>query len=223
MNQPKHTEGKHRPDAASPARSKLLLVDFENVPRADMSRLDDSYRIVIFVGLSQKSVPLELVTATQKLGSRVEWQKVSGEGRNALDFFIAWHLGRVFERTPRPECVVLSMDKGFDPLLKHLNAAGMKCRRVNNLADLGPAAAPPKVEAARAGHVPGDDPNVKRVMEVLGRSDKRSRPRKRKTLAQAISAMFQKTLAREDIDRIIDTLTARGHISEANGVFSYHF
>ncbi len=212
----------HAHDSADSARPKLLLVDFENVPRADLSRIDDSYRIIIFVGLSQKSVPIELVTATQRLGKRVEWQKVTGEGRNALDFFIAWHLGRVFERSPRPECIVLSMDKGFDPLLKHLNAAGMKCRRVGNLAELGAPPVALRNQTHRTGHA-ADDPNVARVKEVLGRSDKRSRPRKRKTLAQAISAMFQKTLTREDIERIIDTLTARGDISESKGVFSYHF
>ncbi|MFO7651420.1 MAG: PIN domain-containing protein [bacterium] len=207
-------------------KPRLLLVDFENVPRIDLTRLDESYRVIIFVGMSQKSVPLELVTATQKLGGRVEWQKVSGEGRNALDFFIAWHLGRVFEHQPRPECVVLSMDKGFDPLLKHLNAGGMLCRRVNSIQELGHVtphkAEPPKLAPFKVAPSP-DDPALRRVMEVLGRSAKRSRPRKRKTLAQAISAMFQKKLAREDIDRIIDSLLAKRLIVEAHGIFTYEF
>jgi len=207
-------------------KPRLLLVDFENVPRVDLTRLDESYRVIIFVGMSQKSVPLELVTATQKLGGRVEWQKVSGEGRNALDFFIAWHLGRVYEHQPRPECVVLSMDKGFDPLLKHLNAGGMLCRRVNSIQELGHVAPhkaePPKLAPFKVAPSP-DDPALKRVMEVLGRSAKRSRPRKRKTLAQAISAMFQKKLAREDIDRIIDSLLAKRLIVEAHGIFTYEF
>lgn len=198
----------HKPD-----RPKLLLVDYENVQQVELARLDDGFRVIIFVGVSQKSVPIELVTNAQKLGSRVEWQKVTGDGRNALDFFIALHLGRVLERTPRPDVVILSKDKGFDPLLKYLNASGLKTRRVNSLAELSVASSP----------APEDDPNVKRVVELLGRSDKRSRPRKRRTLAQAISAMFQKKLSRQDIDRIINLLFARKLISEAHGIITYEF
>ena len=57
---------------------KLLLVGFENVQRFDMARLDNDVRIVIYVGASQKSVPIELVKRLQELGGRVEWQKVEG-------------------------------------------------------------------------------------------------------------------------------------------------
>jgi len=195
----------------TPDRPKLLLVDFENVQQVELPRLDDSFRVIIFVGASQKSVPIEMVTNAQRLGNRIEWQKVAGEGRNALDFFIACHLGRMLERTPRPECIVLSRDKGFDPLLKQLNAKGLKCRRVNTLSELHHAAAP------------AEDPTLRRVVEVLGRADRRSRPRKRRTLAQAISAMFQKKLSHQDIDRIIDTLLARGLITEKHGIVVYEF
>lgn len=193
-------------------RPKLLLVDYENVQQVELARLDEGYRVIIFVGVSQKSVPIELVTSAQKLGSRVEWQKVTGDGRNALDFFIALQLGRVLERTPRPEVVVLSKDKGFDPLLKYLNAKGLKARRVHSLAEL-----------QSGGAAPVQDPNLKRVVELLGKSDKRSRPRKRRTLAQAISAMHQKKLSRQDIDRIINSLFALKLISEAHGIITYEF
>lgn len=194
-------------------RPRLLLVDFENVQQVELNELDDSYRVIIFVGANQRSVPIDMVTRAQRLGGRIEWQRVAGEGRNALDFFIAWHLGRVMERSPRPECVVLSKDKGFDPLLKHLNAAGMKCRRIASLQELRPAAAAP----------PTDETNVKRVVELLGKLEKRSRPRKRKTLAQSISAAFQKRLTPQEVERIINTLIARHLVSEAQGVVHYRF
>ncbi|MBN2537408.1 hypothetical protein JXB37_03925 [candidate division WOR-3 bacterium] len=212
----KQTESQPRPPASAPApaaqsRTRLLLVDYENVQQVELGRLDESYRAIIFVGQSQKNIPLELVTAAQKMGSRVEWHKVSGDGRNALDFVIACHLGRVYERAPRPECIVLSHDKGFDPLLKYLNAAGMKCRRVNSVLELSATA------------TAAEEPNIKRVVEVLGRSEKRSRPRKRKTLAQAIAAMFQKQLSRQDIDHIIDALMAKKLVAESNGIITYEF
>lgn len=97
---------------------ELLLVDFENVQQVNLSHLGDSMDVVIFVGATQKAVPIELVTAAQKLGTRVKWQRVEGNGNNALDFHIACHLGRVLEKSPQLHCIVLSKDKGFDPLLR---------------------------------------------------------------------------------------------------------
>lgn len=192
---------------------KLLLVDFENVQQVDLARLDDSFQIIIFVGAGQKSVPIELVTNAQKLGSRIEWQRVDANGSNALDFFIACQLGRVLEKTPQLHCIVLSKDKGFDPLLRHLNKAGLKCKRLNSLLELDP----------KATQQEEPNPNYKRVVELLGKSEKKSRPRKRKTLSQHISSMFQKKLPQTDIDRIIDILFANKLISETNDAITYEF
>jgi hypothetical protein len=194
---------------------KLLLVDFENVHQVDLSRLDDNFKIIIFVGANQKSVPIELVTNAQKLGTRVEWQKVDGVGSNALDFFIACQLGRVSEKSPQINCIVLSKDKGFDPLLKHLNKNGLKCKRINSLLELESRAATKTATE--------EDPNYKRVVELLARIEKRSRPRKLNTLSQHISSMFQKKIAQKDIDPIIDLLFANTLISESNNIISYDF
>jgi PIN domain len=191
---------------------KLLLVDFENVQQVDLARLDDSFQIIIFVGAAQKSIPIELVTNAQKLGSRIEWQRVDANGSNALDFFIACQLGRVLERSPQLQCIVLSKDKGFDPLLRHLNKTGLKCKRLNSLLELDPkAAAQP------------EEPHYKRVIEVLGKSEKKSRPRKRKTLSQHISSIFQKKLPLAEVDRLIDILFANKMISETNDTITYEF
>jgi hypothetical protein len=191
---------------------KLLLVDFENVQQVDLARLDDSFQIIIFVGAAQKSIPIELVTNAQKLGSRIEWQRVDANGSNALDFFIACQLGRVLERSPQLQCIVLSKDKGFDPLLRHLNKTGLQCKRLNSLLELDPkAAAQP------------EEPNYKRVIEVLGKSEKKSRPRKRKTLSQHISSIFQKKLPQAEVARLIDILFANKMISETNDTITYEF
>lgn len=190
---------------------QLLLVDFENVQQVDLTRLDESFQIIIFVGASQKSVPIELVTNAQELGRRIAWQRVDANGSNALDFFIACQLGRILEKSPQLHCIVLSKDKGFDPLLRHLNKAGLKCKRLNSLLELDPKTTQP------------EDTNYKRVVELLGKSEKKSRPRKRKTLSQHISSMFQKKIEQSDIDRIIDILFANKLISETNNAITYEF
>ena len=191
---------------------KLLLVDFENVQQVDLARLDDSFQIIIFVGAAQKSIPIELVANAQKLGSRIEWQRVDASGSNALDFFIACHLGRVLEKSPQLQCIVLSKDKGFDPLLRHLNKNGLQCKRLNSLLELDPKAT-----------TQPEEPNYQRVIEVLRKSEKKSRPRKRKTLSQHISSIFQKKLPQTEVDRIIDILFANKMISETNDAITYEF
>jgi len=190
---------------------KLLLVDFENVQQLDLSRLDDSFQIIVFVGANQKNIPIELVTSAQRFGERIKWQKVDGSGSNALDFFIAYQLGRVFETSPQLYCIVLSKDKGFDPLLQYLKKNGLTCRRINSLMELEP-----KTTTV-------EEPNYTRVVELLRKSEKKSRPRKRATLSQHISAMFQKKIDQVDIDRIIDILFANKMISETNSVITYEF
>jgi hypothetical protein len=208
-------------------KQKMLLVDFENVQQVGLANLDDTYRVIIFMGTNQKNVPLSLVANAQQLGSRIEWRQVTGEGRNALDFFIACELGRALDRTPKPDCVILSKDKGFDPLLKFLNAAGMKCRRITSLSELRHAAAAAEPTLRRAAEprraAATEPPHLRRVIELLGKLEKKARPRKRRTLEQSIAAMYQKRLSKQEIDRIIAAMITGRQISETGGTISYHF
>jgi hypothetical protein len=117
----------------------LLLVDYENVHKVDLSVLDDTYRAIIFVGASQNPPKGARNEATAHRFKRVDFQMIAGSGKNALDFHIAFQLGRTFETAPDTVCIVLSRDRGFDPLLLHLNASGLKCRRVESCEALMPA------------------------------------------------------------------------------------
>lgn len=115
---------------------KLILVDYENIQKIDLSLLDDSYRAIIFVGAKQNPPRASKNKATAHRFSRVDFHKIEGLGKNALDFHIAFHLGRTIETAPQTECFVLSKDTGFDPLLSHLNKNGLKCSRVTSIDDL---------------------------------------------------------------------------------------
>lgn len=116
----------------------LLLVDLENVHKVDLSVLDDTHRAIIFVGATQNPPRAARNPATAHRFSRVDFQRIEGTGKNALDFHIAFELGRMFEAAPDTVCIVLSKDKGFDPLLLHLNKNGLTCRRINSLDELVP-------------------------------------------------------------------------------------
>ena len=191
--------------------SKLLLVDYENVQQLNLSGLDETLIVNVFIGSSQNKLPTDLVKAAQKLGPRLEWIQIEGNGTNALDFHVAMQLGRILEKDKDTECWVLSKDKGFDPLLKHLNKLGLRCHRINSFMELG------------SRPVDSSDPTYLRVMEILKKLEKRNRPRRRKTLIQHISAMFQKKLSQPEIDNVIDIMFANKKISETNNALSYEF
>jgi hypothetical protein len=123
----KQTQQKH---------AKFLLVDFENVQKIDLSKIDGSIQILVFIGASQKKLSIDLVVKNQKLGSRLEWKQIEGNGKNAVDFVIAYHLGKVFDKDPKAQCTILSQDKGFDPLIKMLKKEGKNCQRIESVAEM---------------------------------------------------------------------------------------
>ena len=116
---------------------RVLLIDYENVLQVDVSEIDkESYKVKIFVGASQNKIPFDLVTAAQAFGPNLEWVKIDASGKNALDFHIAYFLGKYSQTNPNQEFIVLSKDTGFDPLMRFLNKNGVSCSRINSLLEL---------------------------------------------------------------------------------------
>lgn len=201
---------------------ELYLVDFENVPGVDLSKIATDCKVIIFTGVNQKSIPVELVTATQRFGDRLQWRRLDASGHNALDFFIACELGRVQASGTGTICTVLSNDKGFDPLLRYLNSVGVRCKRIGTqpIAKSKPKPAPKPTSPPK----PVVDPaNFNRAIEILGKSEKKARPRKHKTLVQAISSFFQKKLSQAQVEAIIAKMLTDKKISESGGTITYTF
>ena len=112
----------------------ILLIDYENIHKIDLARIkQQDINIKIFVGQAQNKIPFDLVQAAQQFDNPVEWIKIEGSGSNALDFYIAFYLGQYFKDTKKGTFLVLSKDKGFDPLIKHINNSTINCQRIENL------------------------------------------------------------------------------------------
>jgi predicted transcriptional regulator of viral defense system len=58
------------------------------------------FKILVFVGANQTKVPLELAAALQPFGKDAEYITISGNGRNALDFHIAFSIGELSKEDP---------------------------------------------------------------------------------------------------------------------------
>ena len=77
-----------------------ILIDFENVqPEAEEWRLirGAHYRIRLFHGPHQNKMEMESAKALLPLGRQLEFVQSDRNGKNALDFHIAFELGRLVE------------------------------------------------------------------------------------------------------------------------------
>lgn len=121
-----------------------LLVDFENVQPSTLGthlRPDSAESFVkVFAGEHQNRIDLSLAQALQPFGTRAEYIQVVGTGKDALDFHIAYYLGRLSVEHPGSTFIILSKDTGFDPLLKHLAQHDVVCKRVRSIDGKAPAA-----------------------------------------------------------------------------------
>jgi hypothetical protein len=191
---------------------KFLLIDYENIQKVDLSDVPDNMLVRIFVGHSQKSIPFELVQQAQRFGQCIEWIRVEGQGNNALDFHIAFYLGKLRTEHKTASFIILSKDKGFDPLITHINKLKGNCQRINSLLELSGS----KDNSLK-------DQNLKRTIELLTKIEKSKRPRKRITLSQHISSFFQNKLTGAELDKIIDYLFIKKLVSETGDKLSYNF
>lgn len=222
----------------------ILFVDYENVQKLDLAKLPADIRVQIFVGTSQSRVPMELVKQAQAFGDRLQWIQIDGQGHNALDFHLAFYLGKTFALQPAAQCVILSRDTGFDTLVRHLTAQGFSCRRVENQVGIekapviktvapkpqaAPVAAKPtarktKIVAKKQAKVDAaPEAKLKRVIDILKKSPKENRPRRRTSLATVIESYFQKELSEAEITALIDTMFEQELVAETNKVLTYNF
>ena len=125
----------------------FVMVDFENVQPSSLGALSpDTCDIKVFTGAHQKKVELALAQALQRFGPNAEWVQITGSGKDALDFHIAFYIGRLSSEHAGASFTIVSRDTGFDPLVKHLAKLGIGCRRVAGIDEITPAG-PPLAEA----------------------------------------------------------------------------
>ena len=188
-------------------KTNYVLIDLENVIPENLELLaHDWIKVLLFVGKSQTKLPISLVKAVQRLGSRAEYIEMSGAGHNALDFHIAFYIGRIAASEKDVFFHVISNDTGFDPLIVHLKSLHVLAGRVAKIEEI-PALIQVKVASQSI------EERIGFVKDRLLRPNA-PRPRSRKTLASHMSAMFNKMLPDDEISKIIDALFKSGHVRE---------
>ena len=190
----------------------VLLVDYENVSRLDLGAIPAGVKVPFFFGASQRTVTREFFRSALKLGERFIPIDIEGQGKNALDFHIAFYLGEYLTQAPKAVCVILSRDKGFDPLVRHLNGRGFAVWRAGTLEE---AFATAQTSPALKAHIEG-------VVQLLGKVDSNKRPRKRRTLLAQVASFCPK-LPPMEVEAIVACLESEGKISQDQRRLAYHF
>jgi hypothetical protein len=168
-----------------------VFVDFENVPSVNLSLIrGQPAKVTLLIGEKQRRLELDLVRQIHEHASQVSLVEVGASGRNALDMVLAWHLGAAAERSAGDAFFVVSKDKDFDPLIKHLRARGLAVERVDAFAAL------PFVAALEAASIPRAART--RGATAGGRTRGRSHERPAARAAAATSSARQRLAEQRD-------------------------
>lgn len=193
-------------------KPEFVLIDFENVQPKNLGAFGrKGVKVKIFLGSNQVKIPVAIAQAMQTLGPDAEYIQIEGNGSNALDFHIAYYIGCLAAEYPTASFHIVSKDTGFDPLIRHLNAKGIACRRTKALSE------------AAVVKIPNAEPNGQKVEAVIDNLAKRkaAKPRTIKTLRSTIKALFVDQLSDEEVDDLIGELAKIGAVKVSDGKVQY--
>src|SRR5688500_12406404 len=118
-------------------KTNFVLVDFENVQPKDIALLKGGpFGSQVVLGGRRGNGALEMARTLQSFGPDAEYVQIEGSGHNALDFHIAYYVGRLAAENPDAHFTIVSKDTGFDPLIRHVEAHGIPCGRVATIGDI---------------------------------------------------------------------------------------
>jgi len=196
--------------------TKFQLVDYENVGKFDFANVADDTTVILFFGSNQNSVPRTYLAAAQTMGARFVSIDITGQGKNALDFHLAFYLGEILTLNPKAECVIVSGDTGFDLLVTHLCKRGFVVSRPERR-----HVAAKKI--AQAFNPEALSAVAKQSFDWLNGTQKNKRPRKRTSLVNHLHSHFSKKFPGQDFDAVVTELIIQHALSENNANLTYHF
>ena len=196
-----------------------VLIDLENIQPEHLSVLaGQNFKVLVFVGQNQSKISFDLVSAVQHLGKNAEYIKIQGNGPNALDFHIAFYIGQFSAENSDSHFHIISKDKGFDPLIKHLESKKIRVHRHKAISEIPlpkPAKAKKVSQGSKAASSTIKAENIQKIVEFLTARGS-AKPRKLKTLSNSINALFSKSLTENELKALIDELVKRGVVIVSN-------
>lgn len=182
-------------------RPNYVLIDYENIqPETADALAPPHFKVLVFVGASQPRVTIDVASALQAKGADARYIRISGAGRNALDFHITYYLGKLADAEPDAYFHVISADRGMDPLMRHMQETGVQVQRYESVHDI------PIVKLPQSA---SEDEKLSTIMAYLVARG-RQRPASLKTLIGSSCALFHPRLDEEATKCLLDELERQG-------------
>ena len=140
-----------------------------------------------------------------RIGADVQVVCLESSGRNALDFTLAYYLGRAVIADPAAYFHIVSKDKGYDPLIAHLKSRHVRAYRHDDFKSVR-LSQPQRTQSVPAG------PLLSSALAHLKRNAS-NRPRRRTTLTRNLQNALGNGTSEADIASLIDRLLNAGHLS----------
>jgi len=215
-----------------------VFVDFENVHEVELAVIGHkAVSFTLLIGARQTKIDTDLVEKLVQHASSVELVRLTSTGRNALDFTLAYYVGRAVAGDPTGYFHIISKDTGYDALVAHLRSRHIHAYRHGDFSSLtfsnawltkpvepaptsftpppatAKSVATPKPARAPKIAAPVLDERASHVLEHL-RSHSKSRPSREKTLVRHVLSLFVKdNLTEDDARSIIESLRQAGYIA----------
>lgn len=193
----------------------------------------------LLVGAQQTNLPVDLVAKMMASAASVQLIRLTKQGKNALDFALAYYLGQAVLADPRGRFHIISGDGGYDSLIEHLRARHIDVQRHNDYATLeflsASKALPeigvgtPKPKAAVKKTTPtkpkSPAPKAKPVLLSFAQLERQTldhlrkistgRPARQKKLVTHLVDHFHKKTTEPDVQKLIKKWVADGRLKTA--------
>jgi hypothetical protein len=183
-----------------------VFVDYENVHEVDLALIGaKSVSLTLLLGARQTRLDAALVEKLMEHAASVQLVRLTTSGKNALDFALAYYVGRAVMADPIGHFHVVSKDTGFDPLIEHLRSRHIHADRHDNFAPLTnpapakPPSAPPEDLFTRASD------HLRKLAT--------NRPKRKKTLISHLRARFDKTATDAAMLDLVARLSKAGRLT----------
>jgi len=182
-----------------------VFVDYENVHHVDPSLIGSkTLHLTLLLGARQTKLDVVLVEQLLAHSASVQLVRLHSSAKNALDFTLAFYVGRAAQADPTACFHIVSRDTGFDPLIEHLRSRHICARRHADYKTL-------TLSAARKQATSEPTDLLNRVLGHL-RKNTNNRPKRKKTLESHLAGFCGKSSTAAEVNAIIENLQLAGHL-----------
>ena len=218
-----------------PPPSNHVFVDFENVCRIDPTILESkNVTFTLLLGARQTKLDVTLVERLLVHAASVQLIRLTSSGKNALDFALVYYLGLAVAADPTGFFHIVSKDKGFDPLIEHLQTRHSRIRRYDDFATLSFSALPKASTVAPSpfsskpsalptlNTAPGNSDGLSALALARLRKSFAARPKRRNTLIRYLITHLGHDLDEAGAERLIAGLSQSGSVAiDGKGAVTY--